>query len=168
VRTTRDGDFSRERFVAAYNAELANGLGNLVQRVLGLTARANAGRVPDADLTVSDLTAITRALPAKVSAAVQTFALDDGLAHIFEVVDAANRFIDRTAPWAAIRAGDLASARQVLRAVLDTLAVLATELTPFLPRTAARLGEALGCHQGGLRDGWQLPDTLHLFPRVER
>jgi methionyl-tRNA synthetase len=46
VRTGRDGDFRAERFVHAYHAELANGLGNLANRVFGLLARASASTIP--------------------------------------------------------------------------------------------------------------------------
>ena len=176
VRTTRDGDFSHERFVRAYDSELANGVGNLADRVLGLVQRSHGGTVPPAvgACTAEDgaLRDAALGLPAKVDRAVERFALDEALAAIFEIVDHANRHVDRSAPWALVRDGDLTRANAVLRTLLETLRVLAAELAPFLPRTAARLGDALAgsrahdpCAWNVLTEGAPLQPALKLFPR---
>ena len=173
VRTTRDGDFSAERFLQAYNAELANGLGNLVDRTLGLVARATAGRIPAAGAepeAVTELRRAAQALPEAIDFAVARFALDDALGAIFEVVATCNRVIDQTAPWALIKRGELASAGSLLRALLDTLGVIASELEVFLPVSAAQLRAALlggAPVSEGLRTDRQLPAALRLFPRRE-
>jgi methionyl-tRNA synthetase len=80
--------------------------------------------------------------------------------------------LSETAPWALIRGGDLASANAILRSLLETLRVIAAELAPFLPRTAAQLSDALQVPQhcgraawNALADGARLPQTLNLFPR---
>lgn len=161
VRTGRDGDFSRERLIQAYNAELANGLGNLASRILGLVQRATGGRVPEGGPVPSACELLEQhahALPGRVDDAIAARELDIALDAIFDVVHAANRCIDQTAPWALIKQGDLTTANHILRSVLGTLHILTTELTPFLPHTAAALRAALQR---------PLAPTLKLFPRVE-
>lgn len=177
VRTGRDADFRAERFVDAYHADLANGLGNLVNRVFGLLARATASAIPARGEELPEARALREAvgsLPAEVDRAVERFALDDALAAVFERVDLANELIDRTAPWALLREGQHARAESLLRALLETLRVLAVELAPFLPNAANQLAQALHAPAETSPGAWEvlpegapLPATLALFPRVD-
>ena len=163
IRTTRDGDFSAERLEQAYNAELANGLGNLVDRTLGLLQRAQHSSVPgfhQATGPGAELLGAARALPARIDQAFERFALDDALHAVFELVDRCNRTLDQCAPWARIKRGELEPANTLLSAVITSLRVVGQELAPFLPGTARRLGE-------GLQAGAPLPAALRLFPRLE-
>ena len=157
VRTTRDGDYSRARFVTAYNAELANGLGNLANRLFGLAQRCPLP--PQA--AYSDDTAALResalAVPGEIDRALGRFALDEALAVLWKLIELANRTLDRTAPWALIKRGELAAAGEILRAHLETLQVIARELAPFLPRAAHTLTQSLSSRE--------LPPSLSLFPR---
>jgi methionyl-tRNA synthetase len=162
VRTTRDGDWSQARFVTAYNAELANGLGNLANRVLGLVKRCTNGVLPPPAADAIETAALreaAHALPAEIDRAVERFALDEALAAVWKLVELANRTLDRSAPWALIKRGELESAGQLLRALLDTLSVIARELAPFLPRASDKLARSLGA------PGQLLPPSLNLFPR---
>lgn len=173
VRTTRDGDISAERFVQAYNAELANGLGNLVNRTLGLVQRSHSSTVPPVGPLlppVIELRAAALALPDKLDAAVARGALDEALAAIFELVDICNRTLDRTAPWSLVRDGEQVRAGAILRGLLEALRVIARELQPFLPLSAERLQAALGAPHAdpawnALSEGTPLPAALQLFPR---
>jgi len=175
VRTTRDGDFSRERLVSAYNAELANDLGNLANRVFGLVARSG-GVIPrrgDADPLALELQQLTAALPALIDCALERFLVDEALDAIFAAIAACNRYIDRTAPWASLKRGQTAQADAVLRTALEALGVVSEEIEPFLPATAARLSAALGPYEQSsagfyrLREQQALPPSLQLFPRIE-
>lgn len=157
IRTTRDGDFCRERIVAAYNNELANGLGNLVNRSLALWQRANGGALPSAGAETS-LTQAANVLPARIDEALARFAIDEALDGVFELIAACNRYLDQTAPWALIKRGETQAAIAVLGSVFESLRILAAELPPFLPLSAARLQAALEA-QGGP------PAALQLFPR---
>jgi methionyl-tRNA synthetase len=165
VRTGHDGDFRADRFDRAYHAELANGFGNLVNRVFGLLQRANDCRVPAAGNPGPEahaLRELTSTLPAEIDAAVARCALDEALAAVFERVAAANRTVDRCAPWADIRAGRPEATHALLRVLLECLRVLAAEAEPFLPQACARLASALGA----LTEGTRLSGSLALFPRV--
>ena len=157
VRTTRDGDYSHERFITAYNAELANGLGNLANRLFGLVQRCP---LPPSAAYSSDTAALREsaaALPSEIDGAVERFALDEALAAVWKRIELANRTLDRTAPWALIKCGELEQAGQLLRAHLEALQVIAHELAPFLPRAAHTLTQSLSSPQ--------LPPSLNLFPR---
>jgi len=165
VRTSRDGDWSHARFIAAYNAELANGLGNLANRLFGLVQRCTGGTLPPpAADTSPELRERALALSSEIDRAVERFALDEALAAVWKVIELANRTLDRTAPWAVIKRGELEAASQLLRAQLETLHVIARELAPFLPRAADTLTRSLGTWDA-LETGKALPPALNLFPR---
>jgi methionyl-tRNA synthetase len=176
VRSGHDGDFQAERFDRAYHAELANGLGNLVNRVFGLLQRANACAIPAAGIPGPEAQALrelTLALPAEIDAAIARCELDEALAAVFERVATANRTIDRCAPWADIRAGRPEATHPLLRVLLECLRILAAEAEPFLPYASARLARALcvrpqadATRWNALPEGAQLPGALALFPRI--
>jgi methionyl-tRNA synthetase len=129
VRTARDGDVREERILAAYEADLANGLGNLVQRTLGLVDR----RPPSwGELDALDRALLDEAdrLPERIDDAIARFAVDEATGAIFELVAASNRYVDRTAPWKSPRA------QTIVAVLVRTLRTIAHELTPFLPSTA--------------------------------
>jgi methionyl-tRNA synthetase len=169
IRTGRDGDFSLERLQQAYNAELANGLGNLANRLLGLLQRANACVLPPSSAAPPPCDALAsqaRALPEQIDRALRAHAIDEAIEQLFALVHAANRCIDACAPWQAIKQGDLSSAHAVLRSLFETLRVIAHELSPFLPRAARQLRDALRLDaEDSLTTGATLAASLALFPR---
>lgn len=155
VRTIRDGDLDEGRITAARTTDLANGLGNLVGRVTALVTRTCGDREPasrEPDAVDAELLRAAEALPARIDAAVDRFALDEATGAIFELVADANRYVDRTTPWvaSAAREGHLAVLVRVLR-------VLGHELAPFLPATAAAIHARVG--EGAIVHG------PPLFPR---
>jgi methionyl-tRNA synthetase len=143
-RTSRDGDVSLDEIVAAHDGDLADGLGNLVQRCTTLAARLGHAVAPPAHATAdaAELLARAAALPARVDAAVDAFLLDDAAAAIGEVVDHANRYLERAAPWRLART-DPAAAAAALHAPLEVARVAAAELAPFVPRVARTITERL-------------------------
>jgi len=178
IRTTRDGDFSRERLERAYDSELASGLGNLINRVLGLVQRGHDCRVPAAGsrtTAIDELQAAGLALPSLIDAAFARCALDEGLHALFELIDTSNRVLDQTAPWHLIRSQRLEDSGAILRALLEVLIVIARELAVYLPGAGRRLHAALApleqpstpaCEPWrALATGAPLPPALHLFPR---
>jgi methionyl-tRNA synthetase len=173
IRTTRDGDFREERLVEAHDAELANQLGNLVQRASSLAHRLCGGRVPPRSGDDADRAALRGelvALPGRVDAAVDRFALDEAIAAVFAAGLATNRYLERSAPWTRARSGDVAGAAAAVRASLDAVAALAGELAPFLPATSEAILQRLAADGTApawlqLRDGAAIAAPLPLFPR---
>ncbi len=144
-RTRVDSDVSISAIRASHDRDLADRLGNLVQRTLKLAPRA-AG-------TDAELAALEAALPVRVDAALDRFAIDEACAAIVELVDAANRYVDRVAPWRL--AGDARAA--AVAPALHAARVAADELSPIVPTIAARLLDRL-----------ENPTVPHAGPPVPR
>jgi methionyl-tRNA synthetase len=135
VATLGDTDFTEARLRTRADTELANGLGNLVHRVLTLAHRFRAGRIaPAAPL------ATVATLPARIDAALARFDFRAATAALLDVVAEANRFVEHTRPWTLTGA----ELDEVLATAVHTCRTLATELSPFLPDGAARLSGQLG------------------------
>jgi methionyl-tRNA synthetase len=166
-----DADFSIGRLVARADDELANGLGNLVNRVVAMIHRYRGGRVPadpvPAALASSErLAAACRDADAAVGAALDDFDFRRATAAVWRIVDEANAFVSQARPWELARAERDGRAGGVqLDAVLAQLAgacsVLGRELTPFLPDLAGRVRAQ--CAPGG--DG-RLPVPRPVFRRL--
>jgi methionyl-tRNA synthetase len=147
-----DADF-RPDLIAARANELADGLGNLVNRTIALVGRQRpAAAAPGDDETVAEaalLLALRAELPYAIDEALAVFDLRRAASVLWEVVSEANRFASATQPWElakAARTGDDAAAARldaVLRVLLDTCSSIAGELVPFLPVAAERISGAL-------------------------
>jgi methionyl-tRNA synthetase len=157
IKATEDGDFSRERFVRAYNADLADQLGNLLSRVIGMVNRYYDGVVPapgPLDAIDHALIAQAEALPSQVDAAMSRFALHEALAVIWEVIGAANRYVAEVKPWglAKNRQQDPSAENRLatcLYNLVEMLRLTAYFCAPFLPTTAAAITSQLGLDQNG-------------------
>src|SRR6266851_1577078 len=149
-----DADFTVGRLIARADDELANGLGNLVNRVVAMIGRYRDGRIPDLSGVTGlapvppggeDLDAALRQAGDLVGAALDEFDFRQATAAVWAIADEANRFINRVRPWElakAERAGDVAAGERldaVLSALIGACSALGRELTPFLPDAAARI-----------------------------
>ena len=170
-----DGNWTDAGFQSRYQAELANGLGNLVNRSLSMLKRYRNGVVParhdelapDADKVVAD----TQAL-------LEQNELQGALQAIWELVNRANQYVDQTAPFKLAK--DPAQAQrldEVLYNLAETCRVLAVLLWPFLPGTATKIYAQLGltgapdkfsaAAWGGLNAGHTIGEPAPLFPRKD-
>jgi methionyl-tRNA synthetase len=165
-----DADYTTDRLIGRYHEDLANGLGNLVNRTVSMIHRYRGGTVPPLPGPLPDLP-LTRAIaaaPAAVDAAMERFDFRQATAAIWKIVEEANRYVVEAEPWTLAKAeknGDASAARTLS----DTLALLihasrtvAEELTPFLPEAASRVTAQLST--GG---NSQLSKPQPLFPRIE-
>ncbi len=172
-----DGDLSRRAIIGRINSDLANGIGNLAQRVLTLVNKNCEGRVPVAgSLTDADeaLLSAVRGLIGTVRADFEEQALHRALEHIWEVVAAADRYIDEMAPW-ALRKTDAVRMATVLHVLAETIRHLAILLQPFIPGSADKLLGQLAIPEGSrdfialtgapLQAGTVLPKPEGVFPR---
>jgi methionyl-tRNA synthetase len=134
-----DGEFSFERFAEAYNSGLANNLGNLYSRTLSMCVKYFDGKLegssaidPTAWLAGLDL----RALVKDLKGLIGTFQYNVALQRIWsEVLDAANRYIEVTKPFALAKT-DLAATKAVMVNLAESIRVIAILIKPFLPKTA--------------------------------
>lgn len=173
-----DAEFSEEALVARLNADLANDLGNLVSRSLGMLGKYHAGCIP-AGSGESDLRAVAARVAGDVDAHVRAFSTQRALASLWELVGAANKYVDTSAPW--VLAKDPAHAAElatVMYELFECIRVIATLLAAFMPETSAKIFAAIGAAEesgtlaerlkwGRLAPGAQTRRTDALFPRVE-
>jgi methionyl-tRNA synthetase len=169
VARVGDTDFTVERLLHRANGDLANGLGNLVNRTLTLVHKYRDGQVPQA-LEAGEAARLAHAcaaLAGGVDRALDDFDFRAATDALWLVVDEGNRLVEAERPWElarAERAGDGSAAARldsVLASLVGACRVLAGELQPFLPTGAQRLRDQL---QSGDRIGRPQP----AFPRLER
>jgi methionyl-tRNA synthetase len=166
-----DADFTVGRLIARADDELANGLGNLVNRVVAMIGRYRDGQVPGgpgcpAAPGGERLAAACRQVSYAVGAGLEKFDFRQATAAVWSIVDEANGFVNRARPWELARTGPGGDPRlldAVLAQLLDACSVLGRELAPFLPDAAARV--TTQCTPGG--DG-RLPDPRPVFRRLAR
>jgi methionyl-tRNA synthetase len=184
----QDGSFSWEDLAARYQAELANGFGNLASRTVAMIERYFEGVVPpageylDGDLAIQRLVADATAT---ADAAIERFRIDEAIAAIWTIVDALNLYITENEPWALAK-DDARRARlgTVLYTAAEGLRALAVLLSPVMPVATEKLWIALGAAEtlgrlqdqsiraaggwGILRPGSSVNGLAPLFPRVEQ
>ena len=174
-----DGDFSYESMVARYNADLANNFGNLANRVLNMTASYCDGVAPQARAGGPLAAAAARALDG-MTAGMARLDFAAGLAAVWELIRAANTYIEAEEPWRLHKAGDAAATAAVLGDCLEALRIVALLASPAIPRASAALWRRLGL-AGSPEDqripggaawglgpaGTTLDKGQPLFPRLE-
>ncbi len=166
-----DTDFTLARLIARYNDELANGIGNLVNRVVTLVGKYRDGLAGDLDRVPGRQACEWQALDAArdkaaglIDAALAGGDFRKATAAVWAIADRANRCVSQTRPWDLAKAelaGDLAAGRQLdeaLGTLITTCRELASHLEPFLPDASARI--AAQCA------GSRLPPPVPLFPRL--
>ncbi len=140
-----DGDFSWERFEERYNADLANNLGNLVNRVAVMAERYCEGTLRPSAAAGEYLPAVTTATVEKYVGAMDRYALHEGAAAAFHLVDAINEYLTRSEPWRLARQPDgRERVNAILFAAAEALRVAAVLLQPVMPRSAAEIRRRLG------------------------
>jgi methionyl-tRNA synthetase len=171
-----DGNWTDAGFAARYSAELANGLGNLINRSLAMLKRYRNGVVPARN---DELAAEAEKFVAETRAALEQNRLQAALQSIWALITRANQYVDQTAPFKLAK-DPAQSARldEVLYNLAETCRVLAVLLCPFLPGTATKIYAQLGLSGepdqfdqatwGGLRAGQAIGEPAALFPRKDQ
>lgn len=146
----QDGDFNHSQLVARYNAELADSLGNLLNRTLGLCTKLRANSPLDAKSARGDLEAKLEDA-AKLALQQTTLAWDEIAPHkaieaTWVLIRAANKYVDEAAPWAEAKKGDAGKARVdvILATALETLRWISTLIWPVMPEVSAKIRAQLG------------------------
>ena len=185
----RDADVTFDGFVRRYNADLANDLGNLVNRTVSMTNRYLEGRLPPLEETPTEA---DRALAATATSAVRAYDaamtehhLADALAAMMTLVGAANGYAESQAPWALNKAGQGERVGQVLAHLAEACRIVGHLLAPVAPAGARRVHEQLGVpvpydergaggpglaeltRWGAGPEDWRTGAPDPIFPRIE-
>ena len=181
----QDGSFSWEDLSARYQAELANGFGNLASRVVAMISRYYDGVLPAASAYSAEDLAIqaTVAKAAKdADGAIERFAIHEALAAIWTIVEELNGYITLQEPWVLAKSDDTRDRLgTVLYTAAEGLRALAVLLSPVIPSATASLWTALGAPGsadeqdiraagtwGQLPPGSTVTPLEALFPRIEQ
>jgi methionyl-tRNA synthetase len=179
-----DGDFSEERLVERYNADLANDLGNLVSRVLSMAARYFKGEVRAAPQPVPvgayegvNWATIEQVLSPVITRVTEELDFKRALDEVWSALDTTNKYIVTTAPFNLARdPAKLNEVAQILANLLEAVRVIADTLEPFMPVTSAKIFDLLNIdgaaarapYGQGLQPGHRVKAPLALFPRIEK
>lgn len=182
---TGDGNFSEERLISRYNTDLANDLGNLVNRSVGMLQRYRGGVVPQVDANRrSTLKTIADTVPARMDAALDAFDFREAIAAAWEIVTRANKFVEDEKPWEIAKAAKASDADAdarldvVLADLIEAIRVLGVVMSPFIPEGSARIaaqlgfdladgGDVVGREWNDALAGRELPKAQPVFPRIE-
>lgn len=147
-----DGDFSKDKFEEIYNADLANGLGNLIARVAKLCENSNYVQMGSLNRVSGHLISIEEYYDA-----ISQFRFNDALSFVWKKIAALDKFINDEKPWDLQKAGDK-RLKSVLAHAIDQIQETAGLLEPFLPQTAQKIEEQF--KEPNIKS--QIP----LFPRI--
>jgi len=170
-----DGNWTDAGFKARYQSELANGLGNLVNRSLSMLKRYRNGVVPERS---DELAAQANKVCADTRTLLEQSQLQAALLAIWSLITRANQYVDQTAPFKLAK--DPAQSKrldEVLYNLAETCRILAVLLWPFIPGTGVKIYTQLGlacspdkfsaANWGGLAAGHKIGEPAPLFPRKE-
>jgi methionyl-tRNA synthetase len=150
-----DGDFSWKRYDERYNVDLANNLGNLVSRVTAMAGRYRQGRVVPTGGPSERLARLGEEVAAEYRRAMDAFALHEGAAAAYRLIDGTNEFIAATAPWTLAK--DPASAdrlTQVLFDAAEAIRLAAVLLHPIMPGSTREILRRVGAASEHLEFEW--------------
>ena len=143
-----DGVITWELMVERMNSDLANTLGNLVNRTVSMTNKYFGGTVTDkgiAEEVDSDLKRVTKETSGKVDAKMEDLRVADAITEIFNLFKRCNKYIDETMPWALAKEEDKKGRLEtVLFNLISSISEGARLLTPYMPKTSGKIFAQLG------------------------
>ena len=184
VQFGMDGAFSEEALITRYNSDLANDIGNLLNRTLTMVGKYFDQKVPAARKEAvtpvgKELRAKSAALAAVLEKALPAFDFITALSGIWEVVNLANKYIEESKPWALAkenRTGELAG---VMYDLLESLRIVSISVYSFMPASAKKIWEQLGMEEplekvrfaeagswGKLKEASRVNTPTPIFPRL--
>ncbi len=180
-----DGDVALAGLLTRYNADLANDLGNALNRALTMVARAFEGKVPPpapegapGSAGAGDLAKLAAGVVAEATAAYESFQIQQALLASWRLVSGINKYIGDQAPWELARRGETAAQGSVLYHALEGARVASVLLAPVMPTVAKEIQRQLGVgpqattwatldRWGELRPGIRVGDPTPIFPRID-
>ena len=175
-----DGTITYEVFINRYNSNLANSLGNLVNRTVAMINKYFGGVLQQGNVGGEfddDLKAVCLAAAGRIEEKMKTFHVADSLDEIWKIVDRANKYIDETTPWIlAKNEADMPRLGTVLYNLAEAIRIIAALLGSFMPDTAAKIAAQLGTDVldfgstksfGVLKAGDKVGEAVPIFARID-
>ncbi len=175
-----DGSISYETIIERYNSDLANTLGNLVNRTIAMTNKYFTGVVPaptkEEELD-NELKAAAAAAVAGVDENINSYHMADAVEAVMNLAKRCNKYIDETAPWTLAKdESQKERLGTVLYNLLEGIRFIAVLISPFMPDTSKAIIEQLSCDVtdydslasfGGLKAGTTVKTPTPLFIRID-
>ncbi len=176
----QDGTITYDTFISRFNSDLANTLGNLVNRTVAMINKYFGGKIGssenagdfDEDLKSTALSAVCQ-----VNEKMKTYHIADSLDEIWKVVDRANKYIDETMPWVLAKNEETNKRLEtVLYNLAETIRIIASLLSSFMPATAEAIAAQLGnpdisyesvSEFGKIKEGSMVGEATPLFARID-
>ncbi len=180
-----DTEFTVENCLRRFNNDLANDLGNLLNRTINMMNKYYDGVVPEVETPDTEIVALAESVCADYERSLSVFRFNDVLEATWRLVGRMNKYIDEKAPWGLAKAannGDTESAKalaQTLTACLEVTRIVALLTSPFMPTASAAIYQQLGITEpletvtwsdttwGGLKAGTKVTAPKPLFPRIQ-
>ncbi len=171
----QDGTITYESFIAKYNTDLANTLGNLVNRSVAMTGKYFGGKVQKSnptDETSRELLAAAEQTVARYHELMENYRNADVCDAVMNLARRCNKYIDETAPWALAKDEEKrAELENVLYNLLECIRLLGVMLKPITPISAAGIMEQLGCQNEeeifGAQERYTVGSPVPLFARLD-
>ena len=141
-----DGNFSEDALLSRYNSDLANTLGNLVNRSIAMANKYFEGKVSDKNSYEedNDFINLVKSLKEKVAIKMNDYDAGAALECIFEVLRRSNKYVDETTPWILYKEGNFDRLEKVIYNLLESVRICTILLQPFIPDTCERIFNQLG------------------------
>ena len=174
-----DGQFSEELLLSRYNADLANTLGNLVNRTLSMLTKYFDGTIEKSNITTEfdeDLIKIVTGTKEKVQDYMEKLEIPEALDSIFEIFRRCNKYIDETTPWILAKEGNFDKLKNVLYNLLESIRIGAILLSPYLPSTSKEILRQINTKEvnyegtdkfGLLENNIHINDYKPIFMRID-
>jgi methionyl-tRNA synthetase len=170
IPSGEDGDFSYKKLEDRYNGDLANGLGNLVQRTITLIDSKLGGElIYKYEFVDKEVIEKTEAIFKEYIKNIDNFALHEALSKTWELIGYGDKYLDNKAPWKVIKADEA----EFLKIMCNTLYIIyniAWMLVPFMPETANKIFEMMGADREAISlDNYKfrVAKGEGLFPRLK-
>lgn len=180
----RDGEFTWDKFLARYQSDLANDLGNLVHRVLNMVNIYSKGIIykkegNEGSLDVDLINTVKGAIE-EYEKYMEGYELSQALTSVWNIVSRANRYVEESSPWVLNKEKKIDRLHNVLYNLVETIRIISVLIEPFMPKTAediwGQIGKPGDFSRQIIKEStiWgQLPNSFHigepraLFPKVE-
>ncbi len=174
-----DGQFSEELLISRYNADLANTVGNLVNRTLSMLTKYFDGVINKSEIETEfdkDLINIVTTTKENVRSYMDSLQIPEALDSIFEIFRRSNKYIDETMPWVLAKEENKDKLKTVLYNLLESIRIGAILLSPYLPETSNEILRQINTKEtsyekldqfGLLETGIHINDFKPIFMRIE-
>lgn len=181
IQFDNDGDYSDAKFLERYNADLANGIGNLANRILVMIEKYCDGVIPETtEVDQEIINYLVKTIAPNYNQTMLAWRFDRALENVWEFIGHCDQIISDKQPWAMMKAGKDREVKNILHHLAEALRQIAVMIWPIMPETAEEIFVQLGLNVGEelakplaelqnwvqLTVGNKLGETKQLFPRL--